>query len=765
MKKALGMITASVVLATSLLGISPEEAEATGYPTFTDADEQRFEDEYGVPMWVDTSDWPARTTYVHRCYERHHVDTLVDQGFGTDNSGNPYTDSAEQGTAAYSVSLRDGLGFGVAENPFPSTSVSTERTAFGDLIDEIRTTSDWDGDPDALKSAAVSASSSADNFNFSETLTTNQKKALERGGVFNVIETKVEGRIAASDNERDLVRVRGYDCGFDYMRTRSNGSIETNTIWFLEENLRERSADPYDSYSLNATEVGMARYNAIQSFSWRDIEHGGMFRRYHDRSGNDMGLREAWRTADCMYSEQIFTNSNQNNPSPSRHRIGADGGYSTPGACGIRSSLRPQISHQMPYAEVGMILRSYRYWDPETEGHHALYQYRAGGSVPTEDNDAHNGIWHNEAPAEFYDIDRMPYSASEPGFDDIDGRYTESEAFSEQFSTHTPHRAYQVMHVVCNPEGAEEVRSQADNGAAAYVHTDQDYSSLLVSTGYDGEDLSGNHDFGRNSGNASEDRDFYTKECAFDPEDVSDGEHAVNNPSNSSAGSERFGSDNPGSNQIAMMRDNIPATVIFDIQENPNISSSHVSNTKPAYTLISKSPESSLGDMMNFTMGIEADNPELFRGTSSSPLYLTNNSSPSSYSSENIDLVDAETVDGFVDRLRVASPWVSESSKPEMFNISYGWDADLMTHIPNAVSVGNTGSGPGDRIRSAEAVRIPIIGRSHIDMGGTGAPSDIADVATTSGSGTNIADKGSAGMDRTSSNSLVFDFIRSVSER
>lgn len=748
-----------------------------------------------IPQWVDTSDWRAVITNIHVCSQRNFIHVDVEEGFNVDQdslnnnellrqwrngnlnsstNSNPvnrwFTNNNFTSDASHSVQVSDGLNIPIRNKVFAPQSSGSRTTPFGSLVNEVNSSNRWNGRPAELRSAVSNAISATRNWSSNFTLSSAQRQNIAEGGVLNVSQTTTRGSVASSRNVDEYIERRDYECGFDYLRRNGRGQVtDRGTHWFLSASHRDQIDDPFNPRQVDTEEIADGRHDAIvNNFSSNDYEHWGPFAVHWGNQVRSYGVREAYHSAFCAYEDNItahrvapgFRQSmiDAGLPvDPADKRFPARGRISiwevNDVRCGINSTGRgrnvssPHFSHQEPFTEIAAIAWSYRYWDRATGQYHATHQNREGlGPNIGVDGSrlAGHQVWLNNATPRI----EGAFGARETRFQDR--RYGQVRGIADAQTSAIPSEGYQIMNVVCNNKGADNVLNDTSGHT---VQNERDYSKLVVSRSYSGGNIPSSPDFGAGSGNASADEGFYTKECEFGPDEVGGTNHGLNNPGNTNDGFEPFGSNESG-NRITMMRDNVPSALLLDVDRNPNVGSSQITNTEPAYTLLTRSRNGSLSDWINYTT---ADRHILFEGDDSGELNLTNDELPNEYSSPEMELIH-----GFVNNFRISAPWVSDSERPEMFNVSYAWEADLRAPVPFFVMTGN---GSGDKIESTGTATVDIIGRSHVDMGGTGSASDIVDVNETSGSDIDISDVGNSGMEANSSNSLVFDFIRSVSER
>lgn len=389
-----------------------------------------------------------------------------------------------------------------------------------------------------------------------------------------------------------------------------------------------------------------------------------------------------------------------------------------------------------------------------------------------------------------------------------------------EFSTDT---FYQTMGVTCNVTDFDSAISAMDTagrpGATTERSTassrpnDKNFSALAYSgkrTGNAAATAVANRDWGRsNHANTNLARTgtlaFYTKECNFSQSTGNGGTspdrghqhasnptsgqsfgtlaNAVNRDRSNGTGENIFG---PGSaaregmarNELTFTRDNAGDVLEFQVSS-PNVSSSSSlvrvnNNGLPVRTLVSRWSEGTPG-MTSEGGGqfrVQALNNEgssigdAFTGTSNFPT-ITNVQAPAASSNSTVTIFDRG-----VNKFDVRANWNSESDRPEILNVAWGYDVDINTAIHRGIRPASNGTARYNfgSYTTPNNVVTNHYGRSQADFSGANNYNTNNHIYRNTGHGTRYtpAQQDSSVTWRTdarSSNNLVINFVRSVSER
>lgn len=396
------------------------------------------------------------------------------------------------------------------------------------------------------------------------------------------------------------------------------------------------------------------------------------------------------------------------------------------------------------------------------------------------------------------------------GWDSVDDSAGQSNAEST-FHDFTVERFYQTIGVTCNREDFEGAVAAADganieNVSNASRPNDPNFTGVAYSatkTGNDARQAIAERDWGRSNASdpalaATGTLEFYTKACS-DPGNVCtpDGDvHFANSdsgntnydnfrnalesdPASGGDNSEPFG---PGTgsgekNELTFTRDNTANYLeLQPTAPDASESSSLVSvgnNGLPTRTIVSRWSEGTPGitgdnggQFRASAVDEEGNHHELFQG-SSDAFTATGNGPLPTTSGNTLSILD-----GAINKFYVRSNWASDSDKPEILNVGWNYEMDVNTSINTGVNPAADGEDryEGSSGNSVVEVSTTRYGDCYADFSGEENYDYEEHAHENTGEGTEYTpsqedDNVSWNADTSSSNNLVLNFVRSVSER
>lgn len=343
---------------------------------------------------------------------------------------------------------------------------------------------------------------------------------------------------------------------------------------------------------------------------------------------------------------------------------------------------------------------------------------------------------------------------------------------------------FQMISVTCNPEQFESI--VAGKRGVEIIESnrnDSEYSAVAYSRSRNS--IPSAPDFGRGSGNATNNINFYTKECPLQCVDNGDS-HVVDGSDQGSfddgldgsigrdGDGERFGPGaNGGSDQNSLTfgRDNRPHPLELQVPT-PSTSSSSVNSVgndgRPVRTVVTRSSEGTPG-VDPSAGGVFTMEPVNDRGAVGDSMFRSSGNNPNMRNDRpastraNSDTV--EVLEGAYNKFNVKSDWASEEENPEVLNVGWSFEVETQSRFHNWV---RPGADSGNRVRGGATPETrTTYGRCQAefsDAGNFDLQSHLND-----NTGANVRytapQNTSVGPGRDRSNNLALDFTRQVGER